>query len=144
MMVFSSRPRWAVPLALCVGGAACASSGSAGDPGVTTVATPTAASDAYYTAEQGSRGASIFSASCAGCHTDREFSGRIFEMSWSGKSLFQFYDFIRTAMPDDDPGSLTDQEYADLVAYVLQSNGYSTGGSELPPRPDVLSSLRFK
>ena len=144
MIIFSSRHRWAVPLALCVGGAACASSGSAGDPGASTAATPTAASDTYYTAEQGSRGASIFSASCAGCHTDREFSGRIFEVSWSGKSLFQFYDFIRTAMPDDDPGSLTDQEYADLVAYVLQSNGYSTGGSELPPRPDVLSSLRFK
>jgi hypothetical protein len=65
-------------------------------------------------------------------------------MSWGGKSLFEFYDFIRSSMPYDDPGALSGQEYADLVAYILQSNGYPTGGSELQPRPDALSSLRFR
>jgi mono/diheme cytochrome c family protein len=144
MIAVRFRLRWAVPLAVCIGASACASGGSAGAPAATTAAATTAASDGYYTAAQGERGGNVFSESCAGCHTDREFSGRIFEMSWSGKSLFEFYDFIRSAMPDDDPGVLSDQEYADIVAYVLQSNDYATGSGELPTRPDVLSSLRFK
>jgi mono/diheme cytochrome c family protein len=97
----------------------------------------------HYTAEQGSRGAEVFGAHCGSCHIEREFSGRLFAMSWSGKSLFEFYDFLRTAMPYDDPGSLTAQEYTDIVAFILQNNGYSIGGSELPSRPDALSAISF-
>jgi mono/diheme cytochrome c family protein len=123
-------------------GTACASSagGSSGEAGTSPA---TASTAGHYTAEQGSRGAEVFDQRCGGCHTEREFAGRLFETSWGGKSLFEFFDYIRSAMPHDDPGALSDQEYADIVAFVLQNNGHPTGGNELPPRPDALSALRF-
>lgn len=143
MIARDGRLSWAaVVVSACLSGAACASAAGGGS-GEAGTEPPTAATAGYYTAEQGMRGTEVFDQRCGGCHTEREFSGRLFETSWGGKSLFEFFDYIRSAMPHDDPGALSDQEYVDVVAFVLQNNGYPTGGNELPPRPDALSALRF-
>jgi mono/diheme cytochrome c family protein len=99
---------------------------------------------ALYTEAQGGRGQAVFTRSCASCHGPGEFGGRLFEMGWSGKPLGDFFGYIRTSMPYDRPGSLSDQEYADLLAYVLQLNRYPTGNRELPPDAGTLSALRFR
>ncbi len=39
---------------------------------------------------------------------------------------------VSTQMPEDAPGSLELQQYADIVAFVLRLNGFEPGGSELP------------
>ena len=36
-----------------------------------------------------------------------------------------------TTMPEDNPGSLQPQEYADILAYFLSINGYPAGQAEL-------------
>jgi hypothetical protein len=35
-------------------------------------------------------------------------------------------------MPQDNPGSLTDAQVADVIAYILQQNTYKTGTAEIP------------
>ena len=40
--------------------------------------------------------------------------------------------FVRETMPGDDPGTLSTQDYTDIVAYLLVTNGVATG-SELTP-----------
>lgn len=136
-------PLAAVVVFVCLAGAACAGAAGGSSGAAVETAAPTASTGGHYTAAQGTRGAEIFDARCGTCHTEREFAGRLFETSWGGKSLFEFFDYIRAEMPHDEPGSLSDQEYTDVVAFVLQNNGYPTGSTELPPRPDVLSTLSF-
>jgi polar amino acid transport system substrate-binding protein len=47
-------------------------------------------------------------------------------------------------MPQDKPASLKDQQYADIVAFLLRSNGYPAGQQELRPDPTALKNVTFK
>jgi hypothetical protein len=47
-------------------------------------------------------------------------------------------------MPQDNPGSLTDPEYAAIVAYLLQANRYPAGQKELDPELATLKEVVFK
>ena len=47
-------------------------------------------------------------------------------------------------MPQDKPASLTDEEYAAIVAYLLQANRYPAGQQELRPAPAALKEVVFK
>ncbi len=43
------------------------------------------------------------------------------------------YDFIRTAMPFDKPGSLSDEQYLQLLAFLLEQNRLAPEGVQLAP-----------
>jgi hypothetical protein len=47
-------------------------------------------------------------------------------------------------MPQDKPASLGDQEYADIVAFLLKSNKYPAGEKPLEPDPLALKGVGFK
>ncbi|MQA92648.1 MAG: hypothetical protein GEU90_20905 [Gemmatimonas sp.] len=103
---------------------------------------PTAAAG-LFTEAQSTRGDALFASRCGSCHATREFSGRIFMIGWETRSVGEFYEFIRTAMPYDQPGSLSDQEYADVTAYVVSLNGFPAGSQELAPGADTLNEIPF-
>ena len=44
-------------------------------------------------------------------------------------------------MPDDNPGGLPAQTYADIVAYMLELNDFPAGDSELPTSMDALLQM---
>ena len=46
-------------------------------------------------------------------------------------------------MPEGDPGSLTPDEYAALVAYVFSANGYPAGDEVLPSGLALLRNFRI-
>jgi S-disulfanyl-L-cysteine oxidoreductase SoxD len=96
-----------------------------------------------FTDRQLERGTSLFNDRCATCHAPREFSGRSFELSWGGRPVGEFFQFIRTAMPYDQPGSLEAQQYVDVTAYVLSLNGYAAGDRDLPPDTARLNHIVF-
>ena len=58
--------------------------------------------------------------------------GDAFEAKWFGKPLSNLYGFVSKEMPQDRPGGLEATEYANVVAFLLQSNGVATGTAELP------------
>ena len=44
-------------------------------------------------------------------------------------------------MPENDPGGLKKEEYADVLAYILRINAYPAGYDELPTDPEALKKL---
>jgi hypothetical protein len=47
-------------------------------------------------------------------------------------------------MPADDRGSLTPRAYGDVVAFVLESNGFPAGSSDLPEKPEELAAITIE
>lgn len=96
-----------------------------------------------YTADQAQRGQTVFSTICSSCHSPSEFSGRRFESNWMVEPIGQFYQYISRRMPQGRPGSLSADQYASVVAYVLQLNGRPLGSQELPADSDSLDRIRW-
>lgn len=100
--------------------------------------------DGIYTDEQAQRGAEQYSARCASCHAadlrgnsnSPSLLGMSFMFLWEGRSIGELFEKMRSDMPTDQPGSLSAQAYADLVAFILASNQFPAGTGELmPDRP---------
>jgi PQQ-dependent dehydrogenase (s-GDH family) len=91
-----------------------------------------------FTAAQAAAGKTAFNANCAVCHgntmTNGTFgpplAGEYFANKWHGQTVRAFFDHSKT-MPPAAPASLQDEVYADIVAYVLQVNGYKPGTAKL-------------
>jgi PQQ-dependent dehydrogenase (s-GDH family) len=87
-----------------------------------------------YTAAQAAAGKTAFDADCAVCHGNTltngtmapPLAGESFHAMWAGRSVRDLFDAAKT-MPPANPGSLPDQTYANIVAYILQVNGYAAG-----------------
>jgi hypothetical protein len=57
-------------------------------------------------------------------------AGESFRAIWGGRSVRELFDTAKT-MPPANPGSLTDATYTNIVAYILQVNGYAAGETPL-------------
>jgi len=94
--------------------------------------------DGLYTEAQAARGKEAYMKACAECHmpdlAGHEYAGALagfgFQLKWQDASLAEVYGRIRT-MPLGRGGTLPGQEYLDITAFVLQSNGYPAGSEEL-------------
>ena len=96
-----------------------------------------------YNAPQASRGADVYSSYCKSCHTPLSHAGPVFYTLWNGKALSDLYAYIRDKMPKNDPGSLSEQEYVDVMAYLLKMNKMPEGKTELPIDSVRLSRIRI-
>ena len=97
-----------------------------------------------YNLEQASRGQDVYLGQCRSCHTPESHATAAFQSTWNGKSLAELYNYIRERMPKSDPGTLSDQEYVDVVSYLLRLNRMPAGDAELPPDGEALKSIRFE
>jgi mono/diheme cytochrome c family protein len=52
------------------------------------------------------------------------------------------FDYMRTAMPFNAPGSLSQEQYLQLLAYLLEQNSFVTTGSRLDP--DSLQQINLR
>jgi mono/diheme cytochrome c family protein len=102
---------------------------------------PKSTVDRIYSVAQAERGEQRFKTSCSSCHTPSSFGGGSFADRWSGQSMAEVFDFVSNTMPENDPGGLTKQEYADVLAYILSINGYPVGTDELPADGDALKKF---
>lgn len=104
-----------------------------------------------YTAAQAATGKTAYDANCAVCHgntlTNGTFAtplaGEYFKGQWAGKSVGAFLNKAMT-MPPSSPNSLPEQTYADIVAYVLEVNGFEPGGTSLEPGAEELEQMRLR
>ena len=101
--------------------------------------------EGVYTAEQADSGHQIALANCFECHSADEWRGPGFLRLWEGRRLGDLYERIRRTMPQNDPGRLTEEEYADIVAYMLGLQDVPTGDGqrELPSDLEVLDAIFF-
>lgn len=109
-----------------------------------TVVTATASlPPASYTAEQAERGATVYVATCARCHPPGQLDGENFAAGWHTARASTLFTTLRNTMPQDRPGSLTDAQYADVIAYVLQRNRVPAGTIALTADTTSLRQLRI-
>ena len=97
--------------------------------------------DGAYTAAQAARGENEYGANCARCHgADLDGGGAAptlhtidFVDRWREDHLATLFQFISTNMPQPPgrPGGLKQQQYLDIVAFLLQVNGLPSGSKEL-------------
>lgn len=90
-----------------------------------------------FTTEQVGVGRATFTISCGPCHG----SAPPGVPSFMQTSVGELFDFIRTNMPADSPGSLTPEAYAAIAAAFLQTSGYTAGTEPLPPDSAILARM---
>ena len=101
--------------------------------------------EGVYTEEQAARGEKVQVEVCSMCHSPKEDWTRDgFLQAWTGKPVKDLFHNIRETMPEDMPGSLSRQQYADVVAYILKLNGMPTGSAELKADDESLSTIIFE
>jgi len=96
-----------------------------------------------YTAPQAARGEETYMAVCVSCHPAGTYKSAGFKANWKGRLLSDLFDQVREKMPKNDPASLSQQEYVQVVAYLLKINGVPAGETELPPDTEVLKKFRI-
>ena len=69
-------------------------------------------------------------------------AGNDFIKNW--KNLGDLFDKIHMSMPASSPGSLTEAQTADLIAYVLSVGKYPTGTTELEPKMEPLTQITLE
>ncbi|MDZ7799451.1 MAG: PQQ-dependent sugar dehydrogenase [Trueperaceae bacterium] len=105
-----------------------------------------AAAGFSFTAAQAEQGSSVYDEQCQSCHADDlraqgpfpPLTGSEFFGSWEGRPVSEMYAFIRGNMPLGSAGSLSDEAYAEVMAYWLQRHGYQAGEAPLPGDPAAL------
>ncbi len=102
---------------------------------------PPPASSVTYTEEQAGRGGIVFGRVCIDCHSRKDMSNPDFRVKWNGRTAFDFFDRVRSTMPESDPGSLARAEYLDVTAYVAKLNGLAAGTAALPDDDAALKKL---
>jgi mono/diheme cytochrome c family protein len=104
---------------------------------------PVSSLTGVYTQAQAGKGAETYTRYCSACHTPAAHSGEAFQSTWGGRTAFELFDYLRTTMPDDNPGRLSRGQYTDIVAYLLQQNGMPAGQRRLNPDPAQLERIRI-
>jgi S-disulfanyl-L-cysteine oxidoreductase SoxD len=108
--------------------------------------------DGIYTEAQAARGAAAYPQHCAACHGASlgglgeapALSGAQFISDFNGLTVGDLFDRIRTTMPLNNPAGLSRDQYVDILSFILKSNGYPAGQTELNRRSEFLNAIRFE
>ena len=97
--------------------------------------------DGVYTKKQADDAKAQFDKICADCHPftvagkkkvkDVPLGEDPFYDNWTGRPLADMISTIVLTMPNDGSAVVTDEEAANLVAYILQQNGFKAGDTAL-------------
>ena len=108
--------------------------------------------DGVYTQAQADRGKGLYSEQCASCHGSEltggemapPLSGGEFMAGWDGLTVGDLFERIRISMPQNAPGSLSGQQNADILAFVLSANKFPAGAAELGTQSMMLKAIKFE
>ena len=120
-------------------------------PGTAVLAQSAAGTPVSFTSSQAAAGKEAYGLHCASCHgADLEgvelapaLAGERFALEWAGKGAGDLFAHVRRMPmpPIGKPGSLSAETYADILAFLLQSNGVAAGATALPADATVLADL---
>jgi len=104
---------------------------------------PSSLERGVYSMAQAARGKAHYEAFCASCHLG-DLSGSLaadtgapplrgapFLASMAKTGIASFFDHVKATMPFDDPGSLKDADYLEILTYLFDVNGFPSGPDEL-------------
>jgi len=104
-----------------------------------------------YTEAQAYRGEKVADTTCIGCHgpgldggdSGPKLVGDVFLANWSTQPVSELFDWILQAMPPEKPGSLSREDVAAVVAYILQQNKMPAGKQALPSESAELRLIQM-
>lgn len=85
--------------------------------------------DAVFSPEQAKTGRRVYRKYCQSCHEEEYFETVM--AVWNGEPLSELFSVMAAIMPQNNPGSLNDQEYLDVLAYIMAETGYLAGEAPL-------------
>ena len=105
--------------------------------------------DGIYTKAQAERGRRNYTRHCKECHgedlhggeTAAALVGKELISFWSETSVGVLFEEIRDTMPEENPGALSDREYADILAFLFQANKFPDGEEALEADVDYLHRI---
>lgn len=111
--------------------------------------------DGVYTQSQADDARLIYIGACAACHGTRlngapaeadmgsgpPLAGPAFLRAWDGRSVASLFEYTRSTMPQRNPGQYSDQQYADIIAYMLSYGDAPAGDTPLSADPSELSNI---
>lgn len=104
--------------------------------------------DGVFTEAQVTSGEALFGTNCASCHGGNLrgtpgapglIGSRI--NKWVDKTLGEYFTFVKENMPAGNPGSLSDEQYVDVISYIFSKGKYPTGETPLPVDPAALAEI---
>ena len=109
--------------------------------------------DGVFSAEQAQSGRAGYDGVCKRCHGDAlqgsqgngpTLKGSAFLAHWDKDTLGSLWVKIRDTMPQGTPGTLTDEVKIQILAYVLQQNGFPAGKDALPMDVNALENVSIQ
>ena len=112
-------------------------------------APPTSVLNGIFTEAQAERGRAAYGEHCTECHGEELRGGEMapgltgvaFRFRWRGLKVADIYESIESTMPPEEPETLGDQAYIDLVAFLLSANRYPAGDRELVAESRLLEGI---
>jgi len=108
--------------------------------------------DGVYTEAQANRGKQGYADQCSSCHGPELTGGEMapglaggeFLAGWDGLTIGDLFERVRISMPQNSPGSLSGQQNADIIAFILASNKFPAGETELAKDGMMLKAIKFE
>jgi len=108
--------------------------------------------EGVYTADQAKKGEAAYKEQCAACHGDNlegsgpmpPLAGKDFLGNWGGKTVGDLYEKTQTTMPATAPGTLTPEQAADVVAFLLSKDNFPTGSAALEGKMEPLLKIKIE
>ncbi len=105
--------------------------------------------DGVFSAAQARRGRRVYTQNCESCHGAElkggemapSVAGSDFIVFWTELPVGSLFERIKVSMPEDGPGRLSDEEYTDVVAYLLEANDYPAGEEDMPADKAALDKI---
>ena len=96
------------------------------------------AQQASYTDQQATGGMSAYQEACAACHgadleggSAPQLAGTNFRNSWGARPVSAVLLYMRSSMPPGGEGSLSDEQYSAIAAYIMRENQVGPGATPL-------------
>ena len=114
-------------------------------------AAPQTTWDGVFSKAQVVAGDMVYQQHCSTCHGAEleggedapPLAGAQFSTIWEGRMLGELLNRTERRMPKDAPGSLGREAYVDILAFLLDKNGFPAGSSKLPIDGDALNAIRY-
>jgi S-disulfanyl-L-cysteine oxidoreductase SoxD len=107
--------------------------------------------DAVYSDAQSKRGETAYGQYCAKCHgpdlmgadVAPPLTGVEFTSGWNDLTVGDLFERLRITMPADKPGSVSAQDNADIVAFLLAKNGFPAGEADVATQTEILKTIKI-
>ena len=106
-----------------------------------------------YTTEQAGLGQALYEDRCVSCHGELTafvpemaalLADHTFKSRWQNRTVGELFELIQIEMPQDAPGTLSPEQTADLVAYILSGNRLPAGEAPLTGDVEQLRRISFE